>query len=164
MLWGEIKESEKAVHEEDYGGWWLSGLLWLSGRALAAQARGILVWLPVTASLFTFLYFCLITSKIQNLEIDAQRGTDTLELGSLPTFGFWKLLYEIFSFRCLLTDHKYYLRVKFQCMWWSATYQFFDCSIVAKKGPRPGSLDSMLFQNLVWCVYKAWSGEGTDKG
>ena len=122
------------------------------------------VWLLVTAGFVTFLYFRLTTSKIQNLEIDAQRGTDTLELGSLPTFGFWKLLYEIFSFRCLLTDHKYYLWVKFQCMWWSATYQFFNSSIVAKKGPRPGSLDSMLFQNLVRCVCKAGNGEGTDKG
>ena len=35
-------------------------LLWLSGRALVAQARGVsLVQLPATAGLLTFLYFCL---------------------------------------------------------------------------------------------------------
>ena len=44
------------------------------------------------------------------------------------------------------------------------TYQFFNLSIVAKKGQWPGFLDSMLFQNLVWCVCKAGNGEGTEKG
>ena len=39
-------------------------LLWLSGRAQGAQARGVLGSMyPTTAGLFTFLYFCLITSK-----------------------------------------------------------------------------------------------------
>ena len=39
-------------------------LSWLSGRALAAQARGI-SWVRLTtaAGLFNFLYICLITSK-----------------------------------------------------------------------------------------------------
>ena len=39
-------------------------LSWLSGRALAAQARGVLGSTPATASLFTFPYFCPIGSKI----------------------------------------------------------------------------------------------------
>ena len=57
------------VHTEDCEGWWLWGLvvvklLWLSGRALAAQAREVSwVRLPATAGFFTFLYFRLITSK-----------------------------------------------------------------------------------------------------
>ena len=39
-------------------------LSWLISRALAAQPRGVLgVWFSVTASLFTFLYLHLITSK-----------------------------------------------------------------------------------------------------
>ena len=39
-------------------------LLWLSGRALAAQARGVLALTPGSCQpFFTFLYFCLITSK-----------------------------------------------------------------------------------------------------
>ena len=42
---------------------WLS---WLSGRALAAQARGVWIRLPATAGFFTFLYFCLITSNFQH--------------------------------------------------------------------------------------------------
>ena len=41
-------------------------LSWLSGRALAAQARGLWVRLPATAGLFTFFYFCLITSNFQH--------------------------------------------------------------------------------------------------
>ena len=43
------------------------------------------------------------------------------------------------------------------------TYQFFNLSIVAKKGHWPRSLDSMLFQNLVWCACKAGNGEGTER-
>ena len=38
-------------------------LLWLSGRALAAQTRGVLGSTPGSCRLFTFLYFHLITSK-----------------------------------------------------------------------------------------------------
>ena len=46
-------------------------LSWLSGRALAAQARGVLE-LPVTACLSTFLTFHLITSKfISSMRQDA---------------------------------------------------------------------------------------------
>ena len=60
-----------------------------------------------------------------------------------------------------LTDHEHYLQVSSSAC---DTYQFFNLSIVAKKGQWPGSLDSMLFQNLVWCACKAGNGEGTDKG
>ena len=51
-----------AVYIEDCGGWWLSGYHssvaehWL-------HKPGVLGLIPVTAGLFTFLYFCLITSK-----------------------------------------------------------------------------------------------------
>ena len=47
-------------------------LLWLSGRALAAQARDVLGRLPATPGFFTFLYFCLITSKFIYFQREAR--------------------------------------------------------------------------------------------
>ena len=46
-----------AVHIEDCEGWWLSGCHRLSGRALAAQARGVLVLIPGDCQPFHFPLF-----------------------------------------------------------------------------------------------------------
>ena len=54
----------------------------LSGRALAAQARGVLGSTPVTAGLFTFLYFSLITSKFLYFQHEAWSPGMTLVIGS----------------------------------------------------------------------------------
>ena len=54
----------QSVPPVQYGLWGLVvvRLLWLSSRALAAQARGVLGQLLATAGLFTFLYFRLLNS------------------------------------------------------------------------------------------------------
>ena len=53
-----------AVHIEDCGGMVVVRLSWLNGKALAAQAKFKVVWLPAAVTgLFTLLYFGLITSK-----------------------------------------------------------------------------------------------------
>ena len=54
----------------------------LSGRALAAKARGVLGSTPVTAGLFTFLYFSLITSKFLYFQCEAWSPGMTLVIGS----------------------------------------------------------------------------------
>ena len=44
---GHLWLEPPVLHIEDCEGWWLSGVLsWLSGRALAAQARGVLGLTP----------------------------------------------------------------------------------------------------------------------
>ena len=59
---------------------WATSALLLShdshGRVLVAQARGVWVRLPVAASLFTFLYFCLITSKFIHFQHEARCSED----------------------------------------------------------------------------------------
>ena len=60
MLWGENRGKWKSTYR-GLCGLVVVRLSWLSGRALVAQARGVLGWLPATASLF--LYFHLITCK-----------------------------------------------------------------------------------------------------
>ena len=70
ILWGENREMKSIQYHlcSTYRGLWgvvFVQLSWLSGRALAAQAMAEVVswvWLPATASLFTFLYFHLIIS------------------------------------------------------------------------------------------------------
>ena len=67
----EIEESEKAssrrelnpVHVEDCEGWWSSGCHGSVAEHWQLKPEVSWIRLPATDSLFTFLYFCLITSK-----------------------------------------------------------------------------------------------------
>ena len=72
-------------------------LLWLSGRALAAYARGVLGLTPGDCRLFTFLHFRLITSKfIYEFDsvcfhctcVEEARETKCKRQQSLDTLGF----------------------------------------------------------------------------
>ena len=55
-------------------------LSWLSGRALVAQARGVLGLIPAMASLFSFLYFRFITSKfISSVRLDVLSNSPTVK-------------------------------------------------------------------------------------
>ena len=83
---------------------------WLSGRALATQARGVLD--SATASLFTFLYFRLITSKFlyYSLTLNAvllaqAHNVLSQKFWSGENFAWWIKLLEIGPRQCDLQGY-----------------------------------------------------------
>ena len=68
-MWTKLLRTACAAHIQDCECWWLS-----SCRGSVAEywwLKPNVVWLPVTTSLFTFLYFHLITSKFLSMRHDA---------------------------------------------------------------------------------------------
>ena len=59
----QLRHSVCAVHIEVCEGWWLSGCRGSMAKHWRLKPELSWVWLPVTAGLFPFLYFLLITSK-----------------------------------------------------------------------------------------------------